>query len=151
MQQSQPRRVLRGYLVGAAFAVVAAAIPLRGASPVVLLVGPIFAFFLGLVVALPVYLVLERIDQVRPWWTAALGSALMFITARQVFPISGEAEYEYLFMRPGIDGELVPDWGVIGYASVGAIGGVIGWIAAFGLRMRPSSTPPAPGNGSNHA
>jgi hypothetical protein len=138
-------------LVGAAFAVVAAAIPLGGASPIALLVGPIFAFILGLVVALPVYLFLERIGQLRPWWTAVLGSALMFIVARQVFPISGKAEYEYLFMRPGFGGELVPDWGVIGYASVGAVGGVIGWIAAFGFRMRPPSMPPVSGTGSSPA
>jgi hypothetical protein len=137
MKRKRRDRVLAGYTAGAACVILVVAAAMGAAFPAVLLVAPFIAVVLGLVVVLPVYLLLDRLGQLRPWWSALLGCLLTVFTAWKTIPAIGQADFAYLVMRRNFHHQLEPDWLLIGLAMLGAAGGVIGWLVAYGRRLTP--------------
>lgn len=137
-------RVVAGYAAGAACVILAVAVLMGTAFPLVLLVAPFYAVVLGLVVVLPAYLLLDRLGQLRPWWSALLGSLLTVFTAWLTIPAIGQSDYEFLIMRRDLQQQLELDWLLIGLVVFGAAGGVVGWLVAYGRRLKPLPTSQRP-------
>lgn len=110
MLSPEPKRALYGYMAGAGFAIVVFSAFSGLSFPIVVFAGVCVAMICGILIVIPVYALLSRLEQIRPWWASLLGASMMI---------------------------WVIDWGVPLSIGLGALGGLVGWVVAYGFRLRP--------------
>jgi len=103
------KRAFYGYTVSSGFTVVAFMALSGPFFPYVLITGIFIALVCGVFIVVPVYALLEHLGQLRPWWAALLGAALMSWSTS------------------------------LSMICFGALAGLVGWVVAYGFRLRPEA------------
>ncbi|WP_299615714.1 hypothetical protein [Pelagibius sp.] len=143
----EPKRALYGYMAGAGFAVVA--IPLflglrfpndTAFLPMIFAMGVGVAFFAGIFLFVPVYALLASVSQLRLWWAILTGYAFL-VGPAAILGGSDDFWTHLVLLGRDSQGELSLDYGLMFLGAVGAAGGLLGWIVAYGFRLRPEPKP----------
>lgn len=109
MYHPERKRALYGYTVASGFTVVAIMALSGPFFPYVLITGIFIALVCGVFIVVPAYALLEHLGQLRPWWAALLGALLMSW------------------------------WPSLAMFCFGAAAGLVGWVVAYGFRLRPET------------
>lgn len=110
MLRPERKRALYGYMAGSGLVVSVICVLSGPLFPLVLVFGFFTALVCGVFIVMPAYALLERFGQIRPWWAALLGAVLM------IWAMDGGPYFS---------------------VGLGAMAGLVGWVVAYGFRIRP--------------